>query len=123
MGATPVPVRPGCSRRHRFGTASGWGGRVSIDRAALIEAALIALNNGESGYQVTRGIIDDRDASAVLDAVLPLVADAIEAQTKEWRRIYPGYAVGNATFNEGINRAARLVRSLGSPDKPGDDDA
>ena len=101
---------------------------MSIDRAALIEAAAKALFNvRDDPYDMDEW--EDADAvkresyvcgaAVAVDAALPLIADAIEAQTKEWRRIYPGYAVGNATFNEGIDRAAHLVRGLAT--RTGDD--
>ena len=88
---------------------------MSIDRAALIEAALIALDSPAHGYQVELGHIDDRDVSVVLDAVLPLIADAIEAQPS-------GTSGACHVAVEFFRRdVARLVRGLAT--RTGDDDA
>jgi hypothetical protein len=49
-----------------------------IDRAALVEA-LVAAAEADRRL-VSRGYYDERDAERSLDVVLPLIADAIEAE-------------------------------------------
>jgi hypothetical protein len=72
----------------------------TVDRAALIEATEAALGPFVYACDLDAGV-----AAEVLDAVLPLIADALEAQQREFD-----------TRNEGLYLAARLVRSLLSTD-------
>jgi hypothetical protein len=69
-----------------------------IDRAALIEAASKAMRGGSCTY--------DSKAAQAIDAVLPLIADAIEAIPLR-TETYP-LAAGQVRFV-----AARSVRELG----------
>lgn len=87
-----------------------------VDRAALIEAAAKALR---SSGQLIAGVANV-DARTVLDAVLPLVAQALEeaeAIRKDGAARFRGLdmpvAAGAADFQAaGIGFAAYLVRSL-----------
>lgn len=83
--------------------------RHAVDRAALVEAALVALDAPEHGYQVSLGRVDARDVKTVLDAALPLTAQAIESLECTWHFRGPG-----DPGIEIVSRAAvlRLVRSL-----------
>jgi hypothetical protein len=85
---------------------------VSIDRPALIEAAEAAERAFYRGELTQHGL-----AECTLDAVLPLVADAIEAApipfTKDRERMDWGHGVRCVM--------AELVRGLAT--RTGDDDA
>lgn len=85
---------------------------MTTDRNALIEAAARVLWRqacSEYDYEWDRNAGQfRREAAEVLDAVLPLIADAIETLTK----FPPSGPFGEAL---GIERAARLVRSLARP--------
>lgn len=74
---------------------------MTIDRDALIEAARTAA--AARGWHT-----EWTTTAAMIDAVLPLIADAIETLTK----FPPSGPFGEAL---GIERAANLVRSLARP--------
>lgn len=81
---------------------------MTTDRDALIDAALTALDTGAAGYQITLGRVGERSVGVMLDAILPLIADAIVTEAQKWRKVD-----GEVYFAGGIC-AADLVRSLGS---------
>lgn len=89
---------------------------MSADRAALIEAAARAIHADVCCPCDATGCdepdpVEQRDARLVLDAVLPLIADAIEAETCTNSQIHEFWLAG---YESGTRDAARLVRSLGS---------
>jgi hypothetical protein len=90
---------------------------VSIDRAALIEAAAAELPT----FVGQGGALDwekRETAGEVLDAVLPLIADAIEAEasaTVKWD--HPEWCQG---YGVGMSAAESVVRGLAT--RTGDDE-
>lgn len=98
-----------------------------IDRAALIEAAERAFVTRSSGpvtdelwskikRSMPNGTVHRRDVQLILDAVLPLIADAIEAEADKRRASMAALSWGEPTRDPAsahyLRRAARLVRSL-----------
>lgn len=82
---------------------------TAVDRAALVQALMSAAE--ADGFLVTRYEYDERDAMRDLDAVLPLIADAIEKQMDD-----PGASpIGRAW----LGFAARLVRGLANSGEAG----
>jgi hypothetical protein len=99
---------------------------VSIDRAALIEAAVKAARRIVSSPKyntdpVTR-MVDEETVTAVMpaaiDAVLPLIADAIKAEavdTVKWD--HPEWCQG---YGVGMSAAESVVRGLATRTGDGD---
>lgn len=91
-------------------------------RKRAVEAAAHAINPGEfwDWPDAGPGVIAQRElwqANGVraVDAAVPLVLDDIEASIL--RQVAPGpgedgYAAGNGTFNEGLQRALHVIADL-----------
>jgi hypothetical protein len=93
------------------GGRADWGERVSIDRAALIEAAAKVIRVSDADRYPLEDYRREHEASRVLDAVLPLIANLIEDPIRLGESVHYEFC--------SLVQAAELVRGLAT--RTGDD--
>lgn len=95
---------------------------ADLTRAALIDAAASAIVTCIKRYPVPKsgafrgsigwGASESEIGAAAMDAVLPLIADAIETKRAEHFAEYGNEETGPRNYDWALTHAADLVRSL-----------